>query len=389
MESKNKNIGKIVFFIFLLIYTISLVFLYYNQLKYPITGRFESDTAVHVDFAINQHYYHSLAAFIYLFLSIFKFSDILIALVLAIATSITVFFTFKLLKAFNEHFKGEINDNILYVVSFFANFVMGFYIKAANKQHYIGYENANMWHNSTYVFMRLFAVLTIIAFLKLYLNYKEKIDVKDYLIYTLLLTVTTGFKASFLTVFAPMLAIILLVDLCKGAKFKRVFVMALSVVLPMGVMVLQSIVMSGSDNSNGYTISPFTALAMRGDHPKATLILSVLFPLIVLFTHVKDFYKDKLYFGTLIMWAVSFLEVFLLLETGERNLDSNFFWGYSIALFFVFLVSMYVAIKDYFKNKPKLSAKIILSLETVILLWHVISGVWYYVLLFSGVTYFV
>ncbi len=389
MESKNKNIGKIVFFIFLLIYTISLVFLYYNQLKYPITGRFESDTAVHVDFALNQHYYHSLAAFIYLFLSIFKFSDILIALVLAIATSITVFFTFKLLKAFNEHFKGEINDNILYVVSFFANFVMGFYIKAANKQHYIGYENANMWHNSTYVFMRLFAVLTIIAFLKLYLNYKDKIDVKDYLIYTLLLTVTTGFKASFLTVFAPMLAIILLVDLCKGTRFKRVFVMALSVVLPMGVMVLQSIVMSGSDNSNGYTISPFTALAMRGDHPKATLILSVLFPLIVLFTHVKDFYKDKLYFGTLIMWAVSFLEVFLLLETGERNLDSNFFWGYSIALFFVFLVSMYVAIKDYLKNKPKLSAKIILSLETVILLWHVISGVWYYVLLFSGVTYFV
>jgi hypothetical protein len=389
MESKNKNIGKIVFFIFLLIYTISLVFLYYNQLKYPITGRFESDTAVHVDFAINQHYYHSLAAFIYLFLSIFKFSDILIALVLAIATSITVFFTFKLLKAFNEHFKGEVNDNILYVVSFFANFVMGFYIKAANKQHYIGYENANMWHNSTYVFMRLFAVLTIIAFLKLYLNYKEKIDVKDYLIYTLLLTVTTGFKASFLTVFAPMLAIILLVDLCKGTKFKNVFIMALSVVLPMGVMVLQSIVMSGSDNSNGYTISPFTALAMRGDHPKATLILSVLFPLIVLFTHVKDFYKDKLYFGTLIMWAVSFLEVFLLLETGERNLDSNFFWGYSIALFFVFLVSMYVAIKDYLKNKPKLSAKIILSLETVILLWHVYSGVWYFVLLFSGVTYFV
>lgn len=165
--------------------------------------------------------------------------------------------------------------------------------------------------------------------------------------------------------------------------------MALSVVLPIGVMILQSIVMSGTNGSNGYTISPFTALAMRGDHPKATLILSVLFPLVVLFTHIKDFYKDKLYFGTLIMWVVSFLEVFLFLETGERNLDSNFFWGYSIALFFVFLVSMYVCIKDYLKNKLKISAKIILSLETVILLWHVYSGVWYYVLLFSGVTYFV
>ncbi len=389
MEIKNKNIGKIVFFIFLLIYTISLIFLYYNQLQYPVTGRFESDTAVHVDFAVNKHYYHSLAAFIYLFLSLFKFSDILIALVLAIATSITVFFTFKLLKAFNKHFKGEVNDNVLYAVSFFANFTMGFYLKAANKQHYIGYENANMWHNSTYVFMRLFAVLTIIVFLRLYSSYKEKVNMKDFFLFTLLLTLTTGFKASFLTVFAPLLAIILLIDLIKGTKFKNVFIMALSVVLPIGVMILQSIVMSGTNGSNGYTISPFTALAMRGDHPKATLILSVLFPLVVLFTHIKDFYKDKLYFGTLIMWVVSFLEVFLFLETGERNLDSNFFWGYSIALFFVFLVSMYVCIKDYLKNKLKISAKIILSLETVILLWHVYSGVWYYVLLFSGVTYFV
>ena len=71
MEVKNKSIGKIVFFIFLLIYTISLIFLYYNQLQYPVTGRFESDTAVHVDFAVNKHYYHSLAAFIYLFLSLY------------------------------------------------------------------------------------------------------------------------------------------------------------------------------------------------------------------------------------------------------------------------------------------------------------------------------
>ncbi|MBQ3890974.1 MAG: hypothetical protein II740_06445, partial [Lachnospiraceae bacterium] len=101
-----------------------------------------------MDFAVNQHYYHSLAAFIYLFFSLFKYSSASIAFVLAIATSITVFFTFKLLKAFNEHFKVEVNDNVLYVVSFFANFNMGFYIKAANKQHYIGYENANMWHNS-------------------------------------------------------------------------------------------------------------------------------------------------------------------------------------------------------------------------------------------------
>jgi len=218
-DTKNKNLFKIIFYIFILIYTISLFFLYYNQLQYPITGRFESDTAVHVDFAVNKHYYHSLAAFIYLFFSLFKHSSILIAILLALITSLTVFATYKLLKAFNEHFKGNLSDNVLFVVSFFANFVMGFYIKSANKQHYIGYENANMWHNSTYIFMRFFSVLTILVFLKLYLEYKEKINVKDYLLFTLLLTVTTGFKASFLTVLQLSIRVISS-GLCPSRTFR-------------------------------------------------------------------------------------------------------------------------------------------------------------------------
>ena len=385
----KQNRGKMIFFSLIGLFTITSFILYYNQLQYPITGLFESDTAVHVDFAVNQHYYHSLAAFIYLLLSLFPAADSLIAFVLAVTTSMTVYVTFKLFKEINEREKGYLGDNLLYVLSIFANFLMGFYIKAANRQHYIGYENANMWHNSTYIFMRFFAVLTVLSFLKLYDTYKEKVDLKKFFLFTLLLTITTGFKASFLTVFAPLLAIILLIDLIKGTKFKNVFIMALSVVAPIGVMILQSIVMSGSDNSNGYTISPFTALAMRGDHPKVTLVLSVLFPLIVLFTHIKDFYKNKIYFGTLIMWAVAFLEVFLLAETGERNLDSNFFWGYSIALFFLFIVSMFVSMKDFVAGNKRRFGFYITILETIVLLWHVISGIWYYCLLFTGVTYFV
>lgn len=386
MEDKRLKRGSLIFGMLLLVYGALCFYLYYEQLLYPVTGRFESDTSVHVRFAVEEGYYHSLAAFIYVLLYRLPFRNAAIALVLSLATVASVYLTYRLIDRLS---KGK--KIWAYTGAFFANFVMGFYVSFINKQHYIGYQNANMWHNSTYIFMKVFALLSIICFLDLEESYKEGINIKKLLCFTAYLTVATGFKASFLTVFAPVLAVKLLIDLIKGTKFKRVFAFALTVIPGILVMGLQSIVMSGQGGANGYVISPFTALSMRGDHPKVTLVLSVLFPLWVGLWHIKDFYKDKLYFGSLIMWAVAFLEVFLFLETGERALDSNFFWGYSIALFFVFMSSALKMCEDLafaLKNGRKI-ATIYGGIGMFMLVWHVFSGVWYFALLFTGVTYFV
>lgn len=384
------NISKIVYIIFLLAYTGVLVYLFYNQLLYPETGLFESDTSAHVSFAVDDGYYHSLASFIYVFFNKIGLLNVLTAITLSVMCSGAVVLTGHLIKNVFSLYGESINEPLLYVISFLSNFVMGFYVGSINKRHYIGYENANMWHNSTYIFMRFFALLSLIFFIKLYNGYKEKISVKNLIVYTVLLTVTTGFKASFLTVFAPLLFLMLLYDLIKGTKFIKVFVMALSVVPSLFVMLLQSIVMGGG-GENGYIISPFTALSMRGEHPKVTLVLSVLFPICVLFTHLKDAHKDKAYFWSLIMWAIGFLEVFLFAESGERELDGNFFWGYSISLFFVFMMSMVRLYRD-FKANIQLKKKLCIvynCFAAVILMWHAVSGVWYLGLLLTGVTYFV
>ncbi len=382
----NKN--RILFDLCLLIYAGFLFYLFYNQLLYPLTGIFESDTFVHVRFAVRDHYFHSLASFIYLFLSIFPFENILIALVLTLTSILSIVFSAKLIKKLSE---DKISEGLIYIAAFLSNFVMGFYLSFCNKQHYIGYQNANMWHNSTYIFMRLFAIITVILFIDVYKNYKENIDNKKYALYTLFLMLTTGFKASFLTVFAPMLALLLLTDLINKTKFKKVFIMAVSVIPSILIMGIQSVVMSGDGAANGYTISPFTALSMRGDHPKVTIILSVLFPGILFLSHIKDFYKSKYYLWSLIMAAIGFLEVFLFLETGERSLDSNFMWGYSISLFFLFLESIIVLIMDFKEAflRTAIIKKGFLLLEAILLLWHALSGVWYFGLLLTGVTYFV
>jgi len=393
--SKADKIAKIIYIVVLAVYAGALAYLFYHQLlvlKYGPEVMFESDTAAHVSFAVYSGYYHSLAAFIYLFfVKVFGLDAgiVLITITLTVATVLAIPFTARLINEFVKRTDYTIPGWAVLLISFLANIHMAFYMAAANKQHYIGYQCANMWHNSTYIFMRLFAVITLITFLKIYDGYEEGIKFSKWLSFTLLLTITTGFKASFLTVFAPVLAILLLRDLLYGEKFKRVFGMALSVVLPIAVMIVQSIVMSGTDGSNGYRIKPFAGLSMRGDHPKVTLVLSVAFPLLIFFIHINDFYKDKFFFWTWVLWAVGFLEVFLLIETGERALDSNFMWGYSISLFFLFLASMVKLVRDLINPGTGKVRKALCYVAVPVLFWHVISGIWYFALLLTGVTYFV
>ncbi len=392
--SKYDKLYKYIYIAAIAVYAGFLAFLFYNQLQPLHTGTslYESDTAAHVSFAVYDGYYHSLAAFIYLFfIKVFGLvvGTVLITATLTAVTALAIPLTARLIREVLKRSGYTIPEWSVLVISFFANIHTAFYVSAVNKQHYIGYQCANMWHNSTYLFMRFFAILTVIAFIKLYEDYEEGPQPGEWLVFTLLLTVTTGFKASFLTVFAPVMAFLLIRDLLYGEKFKRVFSIGMTVVLPIGVMILQSIVMAGDGGSNGYAFRPFYALKMRGDHPKVSLILSVAFLIIVFFIHLLDFFRDKFYLWTLAMWAVGFLEVFLFVETGARALDSNFMWGYSISLFFAFLVSMVKLCRDIFDKRTGTVKRILCFAAAAVMLWHVISGVWYFALLLTGVTYFV
>ncbi len=379
--------SKIVYGIMLVVFTLVCGFLYYNQLvQYP--NAYESDTAVHVSFAVNDHYFHSLAAFIYLGLSKLPFSNYLIAGLLAIITSATVVLTKEIIEWVFDSFGIFIEGHASRLMSFVANLVLAFYIPIVNTRHYIGYQSANMWHNSTYIFMRFCVCIFLIFFIKALKKYKDGLSLKDWLLLSLTLMLTTAFKASFLTVFAPFLLVMLIIDLKNKVNITNLVKLGTIVIPSLLVMFIQSKVLFNG-TSSGISIAPFAALSQRGDHPKAALVCSVAFPLIVFIFNIKDFWKDKFYFGGLLIALIGFLEVFLFIETGERSLDSNFFWGYSIALFILFVVSMIKAYISYmYSDKSKLK-KVIAFIEVTLLMWHAVSGIWYLALLLTGVTYFV
>lgn len=374
------------------IYGALLVYLHYNQTLYVKGGTFESDLPFHISMAVEDHWYYSFTAFVYVFLYQFPIGNILVGIFLALCQLATIFGTDLLLKEIWKHYDIILKRNTTLFCAMLLNFVMAFYIKSVNARHYIGYQNASIWHNSTYICMKMAAVFVLWYFLKLMNSYKSKLNMKQWVLFAMLVALSTGIKPSFLMVFAPVMAIMLLWDLIKGAKFSKVFLFGLTVVPSLFIILWQNVVLFGDDTGNGFIIKPFYTLAQRSDNPKIALVCSVLFPAIIGIFHIKDVWKDKLYIGSLLVWLFGFLEVFLFVESGARSKDANFMWGYSISLFILFVISLVRWLRDIknkeFLAKYKVFRKIYLAFSALVLGWHVISGIWFFGILLTGATYF-
>ena len=396
MEQKKKwtidKVGTLLLIVFNLLYGALLVYLHYNQLLFEVGGPFEADTPYHVKMAVEDNWYYSFTAFVYVFLYKFPWGDMLTAIFLSLCELATIFGTYLLLKEIWKKYQIKIGTAVTLLGATALNFVMAFYVKAVNERHYIGYQNASIWHNSTYICMKLVSVFVLWYFLKLIDEYKNKLTVKQWIIFTALVALSTGIKPSFLMVFAPVMAIMLLIDWIKGTKFRKVFVFGLTVIPSLLIILWQNVVLFGADTGNGFTIKPFYTLAQRSDNPKIALVLSVLFPAIVGLFHIKDVWKDKLYLGSLLIWAFGFLEVFLFVESGTRSKDANFMWGYSISLFVLFLISFVRWLRDClhkdFLGKMKVIRCGYLVVTGAVFAYHVISGIWFFGILLTGATYF-
>ena len=396
MEQKKKwtidKVGTLLLIVFNLLYGALLVYLHYNQLLFEVGGPFEADTPYHVKMAVEDNWYYSFTAFVYVFLYKFPWGNMLTAIFLSLCELATIFGTYLLLKEIWKKYQIKIGTAVTLLGATALNFVMAFYVKAVNQRHYIGYQNASIWHNSTYICMKLVSVFVLWYFLKLIDEYKNKLTVKQWIIFTALVALSTGIKPSFLMVFAPVMAIMLLIDWIKGTKFRKVFVFGLTVIPSLLIILWQNVVLFGADTGNGFTIKPFYTLAQRSDNPKIALVLSVLFPAIVGLFHIKDVWKDKLYLGSLLIWAFGFLEVFLFVESGTRSKDANFMWGYSISLFVLFLISFVRWLRDClhkdFLGKMKVIRCGYLVVTGAVFAYHVISGIWFFGILLTGATYF-
>lgn len=381
------------------IYGALCLWLYYHQsiaiLPESGNGVYQSDLPLHLSMVLEDGWYYSFTAFVYQFLDIVCMGSTWgVALFLCVVTILTVYATDLLLEEF-----GLVEaswQRLLLALSL--NFVMPIFIPSVGEFRYVSYQSGNIWHNSTYLCMRLFAILCLIAYFRLERSYRDGLSLKEWLIFAVLNVICTGIKPSFLVAYSPIVGVFLLIDLIKGVPFKRIFAFG-AALLPSGLVILwQNMVLFGQDTGSSILIGPWVNFSQHTNIPKVAVVLSVLFCVLTfayvmisyLVKHGKNTLKDwnfsqvKPEVFVLGMTAMSFLEALLFVESGYRAAAGNFLWGYFFSIFVLFIVS-----SKYWLSLGRTKGEMVCKWGLgLIYAWHLYCGIYFFAMLVSGVGYF-
>ncbi len=441
MDGQNQynRISKAVLHAAIVLYGFSMVFLFYKQAGWTGGAVYESDLPVHIRMIVEDGWYYSLTALVYQVLYLIPFAlpggvpfgNLAIAIFLALCGTFSVYLTGLLLRDMQEAVQGDIHralendteesgeyfsgwkqgDKTKKAVKRYRgrtltawhllgglvlNLVMPCYIRGIADGRYIGMESASIWHNSTYIVMKLMGLLCVLCYGRLAKKYRQGLSGKEWLCFTLLLSVCTAVKPSFLIVAAPVMAVFLLVDLFQQTPFRRVFAFGSTVFLPLLVVLFQNMVLFGAETGNGWEIRPGYALSLHSGYPLIAAILSIFFPLMSLPFFWKECHRDRWFLGSWLMAAFGFLEVFLFAETGGRASDGNFMWGYSFAIVMIFAISFVKWVESSRKVKETLQGGMgresyfrisVFLVSGLVLCWHLYCGIYFYVHLLQGVSY--
>lgn len=256
---------------------------------------------------------------------------------------------------------------------------------------YLGTVTGAIYHNSTYIFMQVFAVPAFLFFLKVYQKINEKIDKKYWIIYTIFLTLTTACKPSFLFGFAPTLLLFLIVDFIKtrGRNIKNEVLMGISVFPSLPIGLFQSTFRYTPENGSKIIFKPLVAWDYLSNHTIGiSLLRSMVFVVIVLVISLAVKRVDGNYRSAIAFLAVSVMEALLLAESGERLRHGNIFWTAYSAMMICFTVSaamLYNITKEQFKSGTgNTLVKGAIVLGWIAFAGHVLCGCTYIFLQITG-----
>ncbi len=382
---KNRKAPRAVVHVITVLYGLACLWLFYRQstadlgVAGPIP--YESDLPLHISMIIEDGWYYSFTAYAYqLLYMLFGGTTVGIALFLGICAWATVYLTERLVCRL-----GKYGEKTWFTLSLALslNFVMPVYIRAVGEYRYVSYQSGNIWHNSTYICMRLAALAVLCVYFRLEEKYREGITWKDWTVFALLNVVCTGIKPSFLLVFSPIMGIFLLVDLFRKVPLKRILTFG-SALLPSGLVILwQNAVLFGEKTGNGIEFRPWYTFSLHANITKLAVLCSVLFCGITLAVTLKKLRADRNYFFLTAMAVLGFGEALCLVESGSRAADGNFLWGYSFCLFVLFAVC---AVK-WLEFKGKGLQRLFRIGLGLVYAWHLYCGLYFFVNLAAGASY--
>lgn len=378
----NKETKKVLNVILLAVIFVSTCFLFWH---YAISdgSLYLSDLPAHIYSGITGTGYSLMSDIFRLLYTVYP-HNISIAVGLAGITVSTVFASAYFMKVISARMGIESDISQWIVLSSSALFITSIYIPYFYPYFYIGVLTTQPWHNSTYLLMRLFGTFVMALYFQIESHYLMVIEWKEWIIFTMLLTLVNYAKPNFILGFAPMMLIFLISDFIrqKGRGTFQMVKFGTCVLCSLWVLVFQYRILYPAEGDSRIEIT-FAVVKEIFSSPISivTIFMGLAFPILVLCISIKLHDLSSVLLKCWVMYIVTYIETVFLTETGYRAGHGNFGWGAKTGAFILFLASCASLISLYKKGSI---GKKVYTFSWMVYAASVGSGIAYFYILLRG-----
>lgn len=242
---------------------------------------------------------------------------------------------------------------------------------------YIGQLSPTVWHNSTTILNIPFSILLFYYSINTLMSsqYKNIITIS---VLILLCAIT---KPNYLLSFLPVYFTCVCYMGLKENIYKLLPKLAIVFIPILSILILQYTgTFNGNSVSSAIAVNPFGVWELYSSNIPMSMLVSIAFPLlfsVLFFEQIKN--EPEI----LLSWAIFIIavtEFAIFAEVGKHFSAGNIGWACNISLYILFLSCISKLIKQPITKKYYLAASVFL--------FHVISGMFYYHRIVTGLGYF-
>ena len=314
----------------------------------------------------------------------------LVVLYLSVTVILTIAATVCFMKAISRY-QYESSSQMIYIwlLSSAMLFICSIYIPKFFPWLYRNTIGTQPWHNSTYILMRPLAMLSLILFFKIDSHYREDIKASEWVLFTVLLTLTNFAKPNFIIAFAPMMLMFLIYDFIKssGKSTKQAVMFGLCVLISLSVCLIQTKILfpDGENSGIAFTLKNAEEMLLNPAETVLRVVCGLAFPIFATAFLVKEKQTDRQTVQVWVMYLAARLESIFLMETGIRATDGNFLWGLSFAVYALFALLLCKWRDAYLAKKIQ---KTWFYIGFSIFVVHVLNGLIYFFEIMLRVRYY-
>lgn len=307
--------------------------------------------------------------------------------------------TFYLLDRTGERLTGKDIGISAALMAGILGFVQPLYVPWFNIYQYEGQFSINPIFNPTHMAVKPLGLICFMLAVDLILAYqgKEKLffvnntkNRKLYIAFSLFLLLSAFTKPTFLFMLLPSGAIYLLIDLGFALKRKdgsakkvwgfmwRIACAAIPALLYLLFEYAAFYFEGGTNDESGVAIYPFlTAWHIYSPDVPRSLRLAMAFPIWMVITNLKYFFKSVEGRLSLVAYAVGTLEFSFIVETGDRMGHLNFSWSMMSGMLLLWVICGARLIALTLKPIEHKRSNVVIMGGWILLLLHLFSGLYY------------